>query len=87
MATTKTTIGKVECREAFVGVIGARPPEFRTAIVRDRHTGQLAEVTLNELPPIDEGDPGVLRVPARRADPERHPAAIEWPGFFFEVDD
>jgi hypothetical protein len=41
---TKTKIGKVECREAFVGVIGARPPEYRTAIVRDRHTGQLAEV-------------------------------------------
>jgi hypothetical protein len=88
MATTKTKIGKVECREAFVGVIGARPPEWRKTLVRDRHSGQLAEVTLTELPPIDEGDPGVSHV-FRRGEqiPADHPAAVEWPGFFFAVDD
>lgn len=88
MATTKPKIRKLECREAFVGVIGARPPEWRKALVRDDRTGQIAEVTLNELPPIDEGDPGVSYV-FRRGEqiPGDHPAAAEWPGFFFAVDD
>jgi hypothetical protein len=40
------------------------------------------------LPPIDEGDPGVTWC-FRRGEqiPSDHAAAIEWPGFFFEVDD
>jgi hypothetical protein len=55
MTTSTKKVGKVECREAFVGTIGARPPEWQKALVRDRHSGQLAEVTLHELPPIDGG--------------------------------
>ncbi len=49
----------MEATETFVFVLGARPKEWRKVIVRDRHTGQLAEVSLQgEEPPIDEGDPG-----------------------------
>jgi hypothetical protein len=88
MPTTKSKIGKVECREAFVGVIGARPPEWRTALVRDRHSGQLAEVTLTELPPIDEGDDGVTFCFKRGEQiPSDHPAVAEWPSLFYAVED
>jgi hypothetical protein len=42
---TKTEVGKVECLETFIVTLGARPVEWRKAIVWDRHTGQLARST------------------------------------------
>lgn len=56
---TKAKVGKVECLETFIVTLGARPVEWRKAIVRDRHTGQLAEVNLTEYEPLVEEDPGV----------------------------
>jgi hypothetical protein len=84
---TREAMRKVEAVEACVVVVGARPPEYRTAIVRDRHTGKLAEVTLNEYPPIDEGDDGMTYVFKKgeqvRAD---HPAVADCPSAFAEID-
>ena len=48
----------LEATETFLFVLGARAPEYRIAVVRDRHTGRLAEVPLTEFPPIDEGSDG-----------------------------
>jgi len=46
-----------------VVVVGAKPPVYEKRIVRDRHTGKLAEIEMNpELPPIDEGSPGTSYV-------------------------
>lgn len=82
---TKAKTGKVKAREACVVVVGARPPEFRKVIVRDRHTGLLAEVELapSESPPIDEGDEGHTYVFRRgeEVDPD-HPAVEASPGSF-----
>jgi hypothetical protein len=40
-------------------VVGARPPVYQKALVRDNRTGKLAEIDMNpELPPLDEGEPG-----------------------------
>ena len=51
--------GWMEALETFVLVLDARNPVWRKIIVRDRHTGQLAEVSLQgEEPPIDPGDDG-----------------------------
>jgi hypothetical protein len=48
----------VEANEAMVVTVGARPIEWQKRIVRDRHTGKLAEIDIHELPPVDEGDLG-----------------------------
>ena len=49
----------MEATQTFVFVLGARPPEWRKIVVRDRHTGKLAEVSLQgEEEPIDPGDTG-----------------------------
>jgi hypothetical protein len=62
MATKTSTEGPtwVQARETMCVIVGARAPVYKTAVVRDRHTGQLAEVALApcEHPPIDEGDEG-----------------------------
>ena len=63
-------------------VLGARAPVYRTVIVRDRHTGKLAEVPLApcEAPPIDEGDEGTTYVFAKGEKvPADHPVVIERP--------
>jgi hypothetical protein len=56
----------MEAKEAIVIVVGARPPEFQRKIVRDRHTGKLVEVELNELAPVDPGSRACL-TPSRQA--------------------
>jgi len=86
---TKAKVGKVECLETVCITLGAKPPVFQKAIVRDRHTGQLAEVELNEYPPIDEGDIGTSYTFKRgeiiRAD---HPAVVAKGSRYFDpVDD
>jgi hypothetical protein len=44
----------VQATETFLFVLGARQPEWRKVVVRDRKTGQLAEVSLQgEEDPID----------------------------------
>jgi hypothetical protein len=71
-------------REAVCVIVGARPKVYETAIVRDRHTGQLQEVALNpERPPLDEGDEGQTFV-FRRGERvlSDHPACLESPGSF-----
>jgi hypothetical protein len=88
--STKSKVGKVAAREAVVGVVGARPPIFRTTIVRNRHTGKLVEVPLApmEAPPLDEGDPGVSYVFKRGEEiPADHPAALASPGSFYPVEE
>ena len=85
--TTKTTTstGWMAAKLSFVWVEGASPPVYKTSIVRDRHTGRLAEVPLApcEHPPIDEGDDGVTHVFANgekvTAD---HPAVAANPQYF-----
>lgn len=72
MPTTKTKWA--EARKAVVVTVGARPPIFRTTIVRNRHTGKLAEVPLApmEAPPPRRGRRwSQLRLQARRASPRR----------------
>lgn len=83
-----TTTKWVEAREAFVWVQGARPPEYRTAIMRDRHSGQLAEVALTELPPLDPGVTGIPHAFKRGEKiPADHPAAVAKPGYFIAVEE
>ena len=70
--------------------VGARPPVYETAIVRNNRTGKLAEVELNpERPPLDEGDLGRGRYVFARgedvsADDE---AVLGAPGCFEPVED
>jgi hypothetical protein len=76
----------LQCTTAFAWNRGARPPEWRKAIVRDRHTGQLAEVPLTELEPIDPGDPGETIIVAKGERlPSTHPAVVAKPGYFTEA--
>lgn len=56
--TTSTDTGWMEATETFLFVLDAKQPEYRVEVVRDRHTGQLAEVPLTEYPPIDPGSEG-----------------------------
>jgi hypothetical protein len=80
----------MQAREAVVVVVGARAPIYKTTIVRDRHSGKLAEVPLApiEAPPIDEGDLGRSYVFAKG---ERvlsdHEAVLASPGSFIEADE
>jgi hypothetical protein len=80
----------LQAREAVVVIVGARAPVYRTVIVRDRKTGQLAEVPLApiEAPPIDEGDEGRPYVFSKG---ERvlsdHEAVAASPGSFIEADE
>jgi hypothetical protein len=88
MASTTTT-KMMQANEACVITVGARAPVYEKAIVRDRHTGKLAEVDMNpERPPVAEGDLGRSYVFKRdekvRAD---HEAVLDAPGCFREADD
>jgi hypothetical protein len=83
-----TKVGKLEVRENCVITIGARPIRYQKRIVRDRHTGKLAEIDIHELPPEDEGDLGVSYAFAKheqvRVD---HPAVKDAPGCFAPIDE
>jgi hypothetical protein len=85
--TTKK-VGKVECRNACVITVGARPIEWQQRIVRNRHTGRLEEIPVTELPPVDPGDErrfyAFKRGEIVRAD---HEAGVAAPGAFDPVED
>ena len=87
--TAATKVGRVRAIHACAITVGARAPVYETAIVRDRHTGKLAEVELNpEKPPIDEGDPGRLYVFKRGEEiSSDHEAYLDAPGCFEPVED
>jgi hypothetical protein len=88
MATTSKA-KKVKARHAVVVVVGARPPVYQTRIVRDRHTGLLAEVALSpsEAEPLDWGDEGIPYAFARGEEVEAdHPAALDCPSAFVPVE-
>jgi hypothetical protein len=86
--TVKTKVGKVEAREAVVVTVGARPVIYEKRIVRDRHTGKLAEIDIHELPPVDPGDEGISYVFKKgeqvHAD---HPAVLDAPGCFVPIEE
>jgi hypothetical protein len=88
MATTKTKPAMVEATNACVITVGARPVEWQRRIVRDRHSGRLADIEIHELPPVDEGDLGRSYVFTRgeriHAD---HEAVLDGPGCFRPADD
>lgn len=72
--TTKSTESEWRlAKETFLYVEGARAAVPQTRIVRNRHTGQLAEVALapSEAPFLDEGDEGTWYTVVRG---ERYPA-------------
>jgi len=76
----------VYSREPWLYIDGARPKVWRTIVVRDRHTGRLAEVPLTEEPPIDPGADGTTYV-FRRGEKvlSDHPAVIARPGCFIDT--
>jgi hypothetical protein len=75
----------MQAREAVVVFVGARPAVYRTAVVRDWHTGKLAEVALTEYEPLDPGSEGTSYV-FRRGERvlSDHPAVRTSPGSFVE---
>jgi hypothetical protein len=81
---------KVKAREAIVVVVGARPPVYKTALVRNRHTGLLAEVEMQppEADPLDPGSMGRSYVfkAGEEVDAD-HEAVLDCPGAFVAVDE
>lgn len=79
---------KVRVRETCVVTVGARQVEYQTAIVRDRHSGKLAEVALTEYPPIDPGSEGRFYTFKRGEEVEAdHEAVLASPGSFVPVEE
>ena len=89
MAATKEKVGRVRAIHACVVTVGARPPVYETAIVRNNRTGRYAEVPLNpERPPLDEGDLGRSYVFKRGEEISAdHEAVLDAPGAFEPVED
>ena len=84
---TTTTPGRVRCREAIVIVIGARPVEWHKIVVRDRHTGRLAEIDHHERGPKVEEKLGTPYVFARGEEVDAdHPAVLAKPYAFVPVE-
>ena len=85
MATTTAKPPMMIAKEACVIVVGARPIIYRKHIVRDRHTGKLAEIDIHDEPYADPGDEGTSYVfrkgEAAEAD---HPAVLDAPGLWRE---
>ena len=88
MASTSTKPKMMITKEACSVTVGARPIEWQRRIVRDRHTGKLAEIDIHELPPVDEGDLG-RHYCFRRGEevPADHEAVADAPGRFRPADD
>jgi hypothetical protein len=87
MASTSTKQPKMMvAREAVVIVVGASPIEYQRRIVRDRHTGKLAEIDIHELPPVREAEPGRSYAFRRGEEvPADHEAVLDAPGHFREA--
>jgi hypothetical protein len=84
----KSKVAKVEAREACVVTVGARPVIYEKRIVRDRHSGKLAEIDIHELPPVDPGSEGVSYAFAKHEQVHAdHPAVLDAPGCFVPVDE
>jgi hypothetical protein len=83
---TKTK--KVQAREACVVTVGARPVVYEKRIVRDRHSGKLAEIDIHELPPVDPGSEGTSYV-YKKGEEEWSdaPAVLDSPSSFVPVDE
>jgi hypothetical protein len=87
MATKNKPSGKVKAREACVITVGARPIRYQNRIVRDRHTGKLADIAIHELEPEDEGSEGIGYAFTRGEEVEAdHPAVLDAPGCFVPVE-
>ncbi len=84
MASTSTKPKMMVANQACVITVGPRPIEYQRKIVRDRHTGKLAEIDIHELPPVDEGDLGRSYVRMRGACRPR--GVLDAPGYFREAD-
>jgi hypothetical protein len=85
--STETKVGKVRAKDACVVVVGARPLIYQRRIVRDRHTGRLAEIDMHELPPVDEGSEGIgYAFKAGEEVMADHPAVLDAPGCFAPID-
>jgi hypothetical protein len=83
-----TKPSRVKAREACVVTVGARPPIWPTAIVRNNRTGKLDEVVLHEAEPIDPGSEGIGYVFTRGEEVEAsHPAVVDAPGAFVPIDE
>ncbi len=81
---------KVKAREAVVVVVGARSPVYKTALVRNRHTGLVQEVEMQppEAEPLDPGSTGRSYVFKRGEEVEAdHEAVLDAPGEFEPVED
>jgi hypothetical protein len=79
---------KMKAKQAIIVCVGARPIEYQRRIVRDRHTGKLAEIDVHELPPVDEGDLGRDYAFAKGDEVwSDHEAVIDCPSGFIPVDD
>jgi hypothetical protein len=80
-------VAMVQAKEAIVITVGARPIEYQRRIVRDRRTGELKEIDVHELPPLDEGDEGMPYAFARGEKvPADHPAVLDCPSGFRPVE-
>jgi hypothetical protein len=77
----------VQARDTFLYIEGARAPEWRKIVVRNKRTGQLAEVPLvGEEDPVDPGDEGTTYVLAKGEKVlSDHPAVVARPGYFIDV--
>jgi hypothetical protein len=88
MATKTKEVGKVKTKLACVITVGARPIVWEKRIVRDRHTGKLAEIDLHELPPVDPGSEGIpYAFAAGEEVMADHPAVLDAPGCFVPIDE
>jgi hypothetical protein len=80
---TKTSEKKVQAKLACVITVGAKPIEYQKRIVRDRHTGKLAEIDVHELPPVDPGNEGIGYAFKQGEEVwSDHPAVLDAPGCF-----
>jgi hypothetical protein len=77
----------VQSRDTWLYIEGARAPEWRKIVVRDRKTGRLAEVSLQgEEDPVDPGDEGTTYAFAKGEKVlSHHPAVVARPGYFIDV--
>jgi hypothetical protein len=85
---TKTKPSKVKAKQACVITVGARPIVWEKRVVRDNHTGKLAEIDIHELPPLDPGSEGIgYAFKAGEETWSDHEAVLDAPGCFVPIDE